>query len=180
MSFLTVVTRCYKRPEMLANNRQSLADQTSQDFEQIFIVDTVGYGVSWANKQFYRHRDEPTGDYILMLDDDDMLTNNDAIKLLKAATADKPDLVMCRFDCGSNSVLPSEAMWASQWPKITHVGTPCFITRRDIWYENIEHFGQPRAGDYNFLAEIWPDLGSIEWLDVVIGKVQRVSYGAPE
>ena len=180
MTFLTVVTRCYKRPEMLAINRQSLADQTSQDFEQIFIVDAVGYGVSWANKQFYRHRDEPTGDYILMLDDDDMLTNNDAIKLLKAATADKPDLVMCKFDCGPWGILPTSSVWLNKWPKLTKVCTPCFITRRDIWYDNIEYFGKPHAGDYNFLAEIWSGLGSIEWLDIVIGKVQRVSQGAPE
>ena len=165
---------------MLANNRQSLGAQTSQDYEQIFIVDDVGYGVSWANKQFYRHRDGLKGDYILMLDDDDMLTRNDAIEQLKAAAADGPELVMCRFECGPAGVVPTDEMWAAQWPKITHVGTPCFITRRDIWYDNIKHFGQPHAGDYHFLAAIWPNLNSIEWLDIVIGKVQRVSHGAPE
>ena len=180
MPFLSVVTRCYKRPNMLHRNVRSLEEQIDQDFEHIFLVDHDGHGVSWANHQFYRHRDKPVGDYILMLDDDDMLTDPEAVTKLKKAAAGKPDLVIFKFDCGPWGVLPSPGVWVNQWPKLTKVGTSCFITRKDIWYDNIQHFGQPTAGDYHFLATIWPDLNSIEWLDAVLGKVQRISRGAPE
>ena len=43
--FLSVVTRCYKRPDMLNENKASLRGQTDQDYEQLFIVDDVGRGV---------------------------------------------------------------------------------------------------------------------------------------
>ena len=178
--FLSIMTRCYKRPKMLENNKASVKMQIDQDYEQIFIVDEVGYGLGWANKQFYQHRDEPVGDYILMLDDDDMLTRTDATLLLKAATAGDPDIVMCKFDCGPWGILPTREMWTIKYPKLTHVGTPCFITRRDVWYENIEAFGAPTAGDFSFLWSLWPELESISWLDVVIGKIQQIGQGKPE
>lgn len=180
MPFLSVITRCYKRPNMLAKNVASLTMQTDQDYEHIFLIDQDGHGLSWANHQFYRHRDKPMGDYILMLDDDDMLTRPDAIEVLKRASFNKPDLIMCKFDCGPWGILPTREMWSMQWPKVTHVGTPCFITRRDIWYEHIQAFGAPTAGDYSFLHDLWPDLESIAWVDVIIGKVQQVGQGKPE
>lgn len=180
MPFLSIVTRCYKRPTMLEKNIASVKEQTDQDYEHIFLVDMDGHGVSWANHQFYRHRDKPVGDYIYMLDDDDMLTEPTAIERFKEITKSKPDLVMCKFDCGPWGVLPSPGMWINQWPKLTKVGTPCFITRRDVWYDNIRHFCQPTAGDYYFLATIWPNLKSIEWLDLIVGKVQQIGQGRPE
>lgn len=51
MSFLTVITRTYKRPGLLARNQASLAAQTDPDFEQILLVDDAGRGVAWANAQ---------------------------------------------------------------------------------------------------------------------------------
>ena len=180
MTFLSVVTRCYKRPTMLARNIASLEAQTAPDYEQLFIVDDDGQGIGWANCQFYEHRDEPQGDYILMLDDDDMLARNDAVMLLRAAAASGPELIMHGFRYVEGIILPTEGVRENKWPTITQVGTSCFTTRRDIWYDNIEHFGIPTAGDYNFLYKTWPSLDSIEWLDEIIGEVQRVSHGAPE
>jgi len=178
--FLSIVTRCYKRPYMLEQNRKSVAAQTCQDFEHIFLVDDIGRGVGWANGQFHRHRDEPRGDYVLMLDDDDVLSEPTAIEHLKEAAVNSPDLVMCKFDYGSYGILPTPEMWQMKWPKQTHVGTSCFITRRDIWHDNVQCFEREIAGDYWFLYSIWPDLQHTKWLDFVIGRVQRISRGAPE
>jgi hypothetical protein len=178
--FLSIVTRCYKRPKMLDNNVQSLKRQMDQDYEQIFLVDEVGYGLAWANKQFHRHRDKPQGEYVLMLDDDDMLTNNHAIRIWKQAARDRPQLIMHKFDCGPWGILPTRDMWAAQYPKVTHVGTPCFLTRRDIWYEYIQEFGAPTAGDFCYLRALWPYLASIAWLDIIMGKVQQIGKGVPE
>jgi hypothetical protein len=165
---------------MLRHNVISLEEQTDQDFERLYITDDIGRGLHWANQQFYRYRYEVSGDYVLMLDDDDMLTRRDTVAMLKEAAKDDPDLIMCRFDCGKWGILPTDEVWQYKYPKLTHVCTPSFITRRDIWYENIESFGQPTAGDYSFLSAIWPSLKRVVWLDVVIGKTQRNSKGAPE
>lgn len=180
MPFLSVVTRCYKRPSMLEKNIASLQMQMDMDFEHLFLIDDDGHGLSWANRQFYRHRDKPHGDYILMLDDDDVLIRDDVVTQFKRKTTDYPELVMCKFDCGPWGVLPSHGVWVNKRPKLTRVGTSCFITRRDVWHSHIEHFGQPTAGDYHFLSAIWPDLTDIEWLDLVIGRIQQIGKGKPE
>jgi glycosyltransferase involved in cell wall biosynthesis len=178
--FLSIITRCYKRPRMLEKNMLSLRMQTNQDFEQLFLKDEAGYGIGWANKQFYRHRNEPKGDYIYMLDDDDMLTDPEAIETMYSISIDDPELIMFKFDCGPWGILPTDEMWAAQWPKVTHVGTPCFVTRRDIWHQYIREFGAPTAGDYHFLRAMWPDLSDVVWADRVIGRIQKGSRGAPE
>jgi glycosyltransferase involved in cell wall biosynthesis len=165
---------------MLAENVASLEGQADPDYEQLFIVDDVGRGVGWANCQFYLHRDEPQGDYILMLDDDDMLTNTAAITKLKEAVDNQPELIMCKFSYRHHGVLPSSGMWKIKWPKLAHVGTSCFVTRRDIWHKYIIHFCQREAGDYCFLRALFPHLKKVEWLDMIIGKAQRISKGAPE
>jgi glycosyltransferase involved in cell wall biosynthesis len=178
--FLSIITRCYKRPESLAHNIASLQQQTLQDFKQVYLVDDIGRGMEWANGQFYRHRDKAKGKYVLMLDDDDMLSEPRAIEKLLAATQDSPEVVFFRFDCGKVlGILPDDENWR-QAPAWGRIGTPCFITRLDVWQNYIWTFTVPEGGDFHFISAVWPHLTHVIWLDEVLGRVQRKSYGFPE
>lgn len=176
MIFLTVVTRCYKRPEMLANNKKSLANQTSQDYKQVFLVDRIGRGVGAANRAL---KTAPiVGEYVLVLDDDDMLIHDRAIELLKQAAADSPALVIFKADHDYMGILPDDLVWERR-PLRGHIGSCSFITRRDVWERHIHRYGIDEAGDYAFLHSVWMDRPRVVWLDEVFAGVQRISKGRP-
>lgn len=177
--FLSVVTRCYKRPTMLAINQESLARQTDQDYEQILLIDDEGLGLHAANKRLAEA--EPAGDYVLILDDDDMLSEPEAIERLKEAAVDDPEMVFFHADHDWLGVLPSRIVWKAQRPLKCHIGSCDFITRRDVWGRHIEAFGAPECGDFEFLKSIWmagrPDA---VWIDDILAGVQRIGHGRPE
>ena len=177
MPFLSVVTRCYKRPNMLHRNVQSLKEQIDQDYEQIFIEDKFGRGVGWANRALSTAK--PDGDYVMVLDDDDMLVNRWAITILKGAVHNKPDLVMFKADHNGLGILPDDLVWKRK-PLRGHIGSIDFITRRDVWERYIHRFGVDECGDYAFLHAIWFDQPQVEWCDELLASVQRISRGAPE
>jgi len=81
--YLTVVTRCYKRKEKLGINQQSLFNQSDGDWDQVCIHGEVDVGLHKANGLLHKHRHLVKGKYVLLLDDDDKLTDNDFVKKLK-------------------------------------------------------------------------------------------------
>lgn len=177
--FLTVVTRCYKRPEFLKNNLESLKMQTVQNYEQILIIDEVGQGVYAANKSLANAR--PMGQYVMVLDDDDLLTDHEAIETLLwyVEQEQNPELVFFKADHDWLGVLPSRSVWGRR-PVHGHVGSCDFISRRDIWEQHITAFGAPHSGDYSYLQSIWNDAPCVAWLDRKIAAVQRISGGKPQ
>lgn len=174
--FLSVVTRCYKRPEMLAENVASLEGQADPDYEQFFIVDDIGRGIGWANRQLSTVRS--IGRYVLVLDDDDRLVNDQAITLMKEAAKNGPHMIIFKAVHSDLGVLPSPAVWRHR-PIKDQIGSCDFITRRDVWENHIHAFGVDAGGDYEFLKSIWQDIPTVVWLDEILTGVQRISRGAP-
>lgn len=178
-AFLTIFTRCYKRPTMLQRNIEALRAQTCQDFEQIFIVDDVGRGVGWANRQFYEYRAKATGRYVLMLDDDDRLIDDMAIELLRYASIDDPDLVIFKGDHKRSGILPTESVWKRE-PLCGRISGQDFIVRSDVWREYIHHFSGDQEGDFHFLEALWRSNPTVKWLDEILVEQQWIGNGRPE
>jgi|SRR5690606_39651771 len=164
---------------MLEVNVQSLAAQTCANYEQVFITDPAGQGLHAANKSLALA--QPAGEYVMILDDDDELIDPDALAILARAIEDmdEPDLLFFRADHAANGVLPDSRVWGKR-PRLGHVGSCDFITRRAVWERHIAAFGQPRAGDYAYLMAVWGENPAVAWLDVKLAAVQRISNGRPE
>jgi hypothetical protein len=177
MTFLSVITRCYKRPTLLARNVASLEAQTDQDYERVLTEDIEGRGIGWANRVLSTV--EPAGVYVMVLDDDDMLIDNQAIEKMKIATVDRPALVIFKADHQELGILPSGSVWNNR-PIGGQIGSISFISRRDIWERHIHAFGVNSGGDYNYLRNVWQTKPSVVWLDEVLAGVQRISRGKPE
>jgi hypothetical protein len=163
---------------MLRINRQSIEAQTDRDFEHLFIQDMIGRGIGWANRELITVR--PTSDYVLVLDDDDLLTEPKAVEYLKEATANNPDIVIFKGDHGALGVLPSAGTWGKR-PLKGQIGSCDFISHRDIWMKHISAFGVDEGGDYAYLESVWQDKPVVVWLDKELTAVQYGrSYGVPE
>lgn len=176
--FLSIVTRCYQRPTMLAKNKRSVSSQTDKDYEHLFIVDEEGAGLLAANRALATAR--PGGEYVLVLDDDNRITDTRMIEALKEAAIDRPALVFFKSDHSPTfGTMPHDVVWGKE-PKRGHVDSANFITRRDWWERHIEAFGVRLEGDYEFLAAMWKEKPDVAWLDRQMIAVQRISKGKPE
>jgi len=174
--FLSVVTRTHPKPvDYLALNQASLRGQQDPDYEQIVIRDEVGMGLAWANRQFWVHREKTQGEYVIMLDDDNVLATPHAITVLKAVTWDAPAAVMFKADVGPHGVLPSAQSWQERRSIPFQIDGHCVIVRADVWRGLIHHFAVDVRGDAAFLAELLaPGAYRVEWVNAVLVRALRV------
>ena len=181
MPFLSVITRCYKRPTLLARNVASLEAQTDPDYEQLFIVDEIGRGIPWANQALATA--EPIGDYVLVLDDDDILRLPQAIDNLKGAAIDSPDIILFKVSSYNLGILPPLGLWGKR-PQMGQITTSNFISRNDIWKKHVGSFNAGNNddfGDYMYISAVWEDVSSIFWLDrILVSTPEGRRFGAPE
>jgi glycosyltransferase involved in cell wall biosynthesis len=177
--FLSVVTRCYKRPSFLEKNQASLEMQTMTNYEQILIIDEEGRGLHAANMSLADAY--PSGEYVLVLDDDDVLVDPAALEMLQCFVEQeqRPGLIFFKADHGPLGTLPDSIVWGKR-PIHGRVGSCDFISRRDIWEKHIPAFGAPSGGDYAYLFSVWQDGPCVAWLDKKLAAVQRISNGRAE
>jgi hypothetical protein len=178
--FLTVITRHMPaRAQLLANNVASLRAQTDQGYEQCVIVDREGRGAAWANANLRNYADAPHGQYVLVLDDDDLLDRHTAIAEVRQAALSKPGVIMTRMDHGPLGVLPDAAGWGKE-PVRGRIGISAAICRRDVWQEAALRFENCYDGDFPFVLAAYRSGRGVVWLDRVLTRVQRISRGQGE
>ena len=181
MPFLEVLTRCYKRPLMLAVNQASLAAQTCDDWTQTLLIDDIGRGIPWATERMAAYAPQLVGDYIWILDDDDTCIMPDFVAGLRYIADDSnPDVIFVRMDHGSGRILPDRC-WGHA-PQCGEIGASAFVVRRAIWQA---HAGAMVPGkytsDFSFIDSIYQSFPLVVyWWDVVASKVQKQSLGEAE
>lgn len=180
--FLEIITRCCKRPGMLAKNTAALVKQTCKDFEQTFLVDVIGRGKVWAEDNLRASVQHFRGEYIWLLDDDDLCTRDSLVLELKGiAAAHKPDVVVVRMDHGPLGVLPPDELWR-QRPQAGRIGGSSVIVRKEVWRAHGQNWKEgTNHADFEFIDSLFGDSSlSIYWHDVLASAVQRISFGDPE
>lgn len=190
MPFLEILTRVYKRPQMLAINMESLRAQTDNDWQQTYLVDNVGHGINWSHENMAAHAPHLVGDLVWILDDDDMCACPTLVADLKRIAAEHdPDVIMVKMDHGGK-VLPDES-WG-EGPVYGHIGVSAYIVRRRLWQQ---HAGALVPGwygsDYSLINSIfgnnpalamapWVKQPRIYWHDCIASRVQVQSRGKAE
>jgi len=180
MPLLEVLTRCYKRPVMLAHNQASLQQQTCKDFTQTLLHDDVGRGIGWSYANMAAFAPRLVGDYIWILDDDDYCIHNTLVaELQQIVQGSQPEVIFVKMHHGPLGVLPDKRAWGCE-PKHAHIGCSAFIVRRDVWQAHASSFGEHYAGDFDFISRVYWQTTRHIWHDVIASKVQKISYGAAE
>jgi hypothetical protein len=175
--FLTVVTRHMPaRAALLEANVASLACQSDTDYEQLIITDHEGRGTGWANTNLRNYADAPSGQYVLVLDDDDLLACPDAIAQLRQAARSRPGVIMARMNHGLLGVLPDAAHWVKE-PVRGRIGVSAAICRRDVWQGAAQQFANCYDGDFPFILAAYYSGRGVVWLDRVLTRVQQIGRG---
>lgn len=185
---ITFVTRACRRPEKLARNIESIKAQTSQNWEQLLLVDRLGRHnidpILWANTQFQRYANRIRGDYIYTLDDDGYLLDSHLVDRLGKHVHAKnhPTAVLVRmrmFNLDNTwRTWPDDKTWALDWERGRRpekwVGTgTSIITRADVWREHISNYQHSPGGDWHFITSI------IERDDLRITKLNIFGASSP-
>lgn len=178
--FLQVITRTFgKRPLALARNQDAMRQQSDPDFEHTIVVDPNPRGPVAADRNLATF--EATGDYVWVLDDDDLCIRPALVEELKRITANKaPDVIMVRAYHGIWGTLPSNANWQHA-PVLGNVGWSCYILRREVWNEQRKNIPVVPGADYYLLEHLWNTPGlSWYWHDVMAAYYPTQSDGASE
>jgi hypothetical protein len=174
--FMSIVTRhFYKRVEWLEINKKSIDSQIDSDYEHIILEDRVGIGSHKANLMFEQNKDIVKGEYVFMLDDDDFLVTNDFISDMKkiAKENNNPQVIFIQMTLGGR-LIPSEFSWKTERMEKNHIGTSCFVMRRDIWLENIHMFSESQTGDFNFINHVYNKKPIVYWQEKIYSEVNNI------
>ena len=185
MPFLSIVTRTYQRPEALKQCKRSVAMQADQDLEHLILRDTVGVGVVEAYRLLLNV--QPRGEYVMILDDDDLLTSPWFVSDLKAASrAYDPDVIVFKMQSEELGVLPDAFVW-QQKPIHGRIGGSNVAVKLHVWDNCIWSIATDGEGgdpvyhsDLVYLKEVWAYTNRIHWMDKIQVVVSRVSRGAME
>ena len=178
--FLSIVTRCFRRPTLLARNISSVSSQTDADLEHIFIVDEIGIGKEAANQVLALNKHLVNGQYVLILDDDDILVYDNYVRDLKdIAERYNPDVIISKMRWHLGVEKP-EKRWWKRPPKDGHIGSPCFAVRREVWLNHIHAFGTPRGGDFYFIRTLWDAGYKFHWWKQVTAEILQIGKARPE
>lgn len=181
MPFLTVITRTIpSRTAMLRKNIDSLTMQTDPDYQQLVLKDNQRRGVDWANgRMAERDWSDIEGDYVLVLDDDDLMIENSLIERMKEShTLPRPDLFILRMDHGPLGILPNDENWECE-PMRACQGCSSVIPSRELFKRAVKHYAPQYDGDFDFVKACYDFSEKTYWLDIVATRVQQIGAFSP-
>lgn len=182
--FLSIVTRCFRRPNSLRKCIRSVKAQTDQDYEHVFIIDRKGFGRLAADQNLHKFKELCHGRYVMVLDDDDMITDKSFIAEVKqAALQHFPDVIVWRgiiHPYGEKDPLPRmNGNWGVR-PEHCGIGSFCFCVSNEIYQRHIVKFDCNDVSDYNFIKDVHENGYRWHWIKKVYVRTQKKSYGRPE
>lgn len=176
--FLSVVTRSCGRTKLLARNKKSLAVQIDPDFEQVIIVDKEHKGLHEANKSLNLNKHRVKGRYVLILDDDNYISDRSFIKHLKHTTTQHPvDIILFKvYRKPFSETLPSKRSWGKQ-PLIGEIDSCCLVVKNAVWQKYIHEFGRSKHGDYYFIKTLFEKKCSRYWVSRTMIMIDQIGDG---
>ena len=181
MAFLQVITRTFlKRPGLLAEHEKSLAALSDPDWEQTLVVDDAGRGVAWANANLATV--PATGEWVWVLDDDDLCVKGDLVETLKRLGAEREcGVIVMRATHVAYTILPHDNNWGVR-PTLTDCGYSNFFIRGEAWNRHRAKFRELDcyAADHAFYAHVWDQGERFHWHDAIAAHYPVRSIGRPE
>lgn len=178
MAFLDILTRHLpERKDMLKANRACLKVQSMPDYKQWILADDERRGFQHAAFMLVDMAQNLQGDYVLILDDDDLMINAEGICLLKEATQTNPAAVIFKGWHADLGVLPGADAWMRR-PRIGTIGSFDFIIRRDLFADLAQ--AATRDGycnDFAIIDGVFKQGLEVVWLDALLCAVMRRSRG---
>jgi hypothetical protein len=171
---LEVLTRhLLDRAALLLRQQRSLR-ALGPGWIQTLLVDPHRAGVPASHVRL--RSVEPSGDFVWVLDDDDLCEDPDLLAHLRPG----PDLYVVRAHYAEfDDVFPPEVHWRERCVKCGFVGPPNLIIGRDLWLATRHAWDASYDGDYDWVCEALDRAQRITWLDRVVATVEYAASRPP-
>ena len=178
---LTIITRAYKRPRQLHCNIFSVKGQAIQRYQHIVIPDDDGVGLYEANKSFMQVLDDIEGNYVMILDDDDILISDNVVgEVMHIDTFKKsPDMIVWKV-WRLTEIVPTPVNWEYNKYRNSHRVANCYAVKNSFFKRTIESFGTPVAGDQHWQQKMFSIPHSIFWYNGIMSANLRIGNCKPE
>lgn len=93
-----------------------------------------------------------TDGWILILDDDDYLANENVVEQIMARVKEPTDLICFQMQYPNGSKLPSDVELGGQ-PRLGRIGSPCVVFHHSMTKDN--KFDGWKCGDFRFINRLW-------------------------
>lgn len=155
----------------------SVESQNCGRWEQVVLYDLSNVGVDAANRLF---ASMPfTGDYVLALDDDDVLYEGNTIcALTETLRRVQPDVLVARVQHWDR-VRPDDSHWEARKAELNEIGGSSVVVRADVWRRYVTEWGAHYGGDFDFIQAALQER-SVYWLDRIIVRQFQQGLGRPE
>lgn len=206
--FLSVLTRTHQRPKFLRRCLDSLKKQTKRNFVIVLISDCkedkvdslvseysdlsivvkhIDNPVIWPSCNIYFNmvKDIIDSDYIVFVDDDDVVIDDSYFETLedivvKNTVLRYPVIMSRSMYCPNASTripFPEEMYW-NKFPIYSHVSTLNFCVRSDL-YKKFE-WPNVRGGDFYFINTVFKNIDwkkDVYWYDKLTTKIDHSGLG---
>lgn len=175
MKAIAFVTRVHpERPRKLKVCIDSVKAQTDNDYIHIIHRDDKtknGYGLFSANRSFTKVSPIDAR-YVMVLDDDDILTDLNFVKKFKRITnKDNSEIVFFKGYITGKGTYPKQQFWKKA-PQRRYIASFCFAVRLDIWKKYIHKWGKESCGDFFFISECYRKTKKYSWLNCLVVRTQ--------
>jgi hypothetical protein len=153
---VTIITRHHTdRPNLLKRCVASVQSQTNKDFQHLVIFDEEHKGIPHANLLFSHNLHLITGEYVFVLDDDDVFISTSFVSDLHLIiNVLNPDVILVRTSIGS-IIYPKHIVYQSNDFPPGSIGSSCIVVRTSIFKQHIGEFKTTETpGDYNFIKSV--------------------------
>lgn len=177
MAFLTIYTPTYKRPTLLAECRASVAAQSDADYQHLVVEDAVGIGIGGMFAAIQTNAPLVEGEYVYILQDDDLLVDRDFVRELKRFVWEHNDPPVVIVRNRKHGLQPR--CW-QQPPQLGSIDLGSYVIRADVFCRHADRFGKRYEGDYDFIRALWDMHYPFAWWDRLVAEAQQVGMGKPE
>jgi hypothetical protein len=178
--FLTVLTRCHpKRPKCLDRNIDCIASQgpgiqhllLKPDIEPLGTprekATAVGPLIHYAGPHI-------RGEWVIQLDDDDILATPDFMKIIKGELSKDPRIDMIIFKCDlGGRILPPKHYWEKRELKIAEIAGPNIMVKKEVYDQASDQWLRPvYESDFHYIKKCFKVAKRVKWLDIIGTKSQ--------
>jgi hypothetical protein len=182
----SIVTRhLSSRPRSFDVLLRCLDAQTYKGFEHVVLTDNEGSGVEWANSQVPSLIERATGDWVWVVDDDDLLVSPDTLHYLAQEivenirspwTGGPLSSAFVKGSFATNGTLPPRDLWKCR-PVKGQISGQNVVASIDLAMRCRSAWGPVYSSDYDYVLSCYKESKYIHYVDRVVIAQQRIGNG---
>ncbi len=190
--FLSILCTAF-RPKAFFRHMDSILQQSRRSVEQVTALDygPEGSGLGWVAESYVHMAQQCSGQYAVIVGDDDDFSGPDALADLQDAVRelDYPDVIVCSLDIdpasGHRWILPDAVCRTERRFIRGRIAPQCIVAKTEIVREHVHHWRMTAPDDYSIDVDYMDAILNhgryrVEWTSLLLFRMQQRGLKRPE